>query len=99
MDDAATNLRPKSSLVRSHVRTMALAAGFTEAGLVAIPYAAGERDAERFAAWVRSGRAGTYLPLPHPPPDGVSKCPLTSLKYECTPRTRKARHDLRVTSV
>jgi epoxyqueuosine reductase len=44
---------------RDEVRAFALAAGFTEASLVALPYAAEERDAERFAAWVRSGRAGT----------------------------------------
>ena len=49
---------------------MALAAGFTEAGLVAIPYAAGERDAERFAAWVRSGRAGTMQYLERTGDDG-----------------------------
>jgi epoxyqueuosine reductase len=50
---------PATALTRDGARTLALAAGFTEAGLVAIPYAAEERDAERFAAWVGSGRAGT----------------------------------------
>jgi epoxyqueuosine reductase len=52
------------------VRTLALAAGFTEAGLVAIPYAAEERDAERFAAWVREGRAGTMRYLERTGEDG-----------------------------
>jgi epoxyqueuosine reductase len=33
--------------------------GFTEAGLVALPHANQERDAERFEEWVRAGRAGT----------------------------------------
>ncbi len=46
-------------LAREAARALALAAGFTEAGLVAIPYAEEERDASRFADWVRAGRAGT----------------------------------------
>ena len=53
---------PSSSearLARDEARTLALAAGFTDAGLVAIPYADEERDAKRFADWVRAGRAGT----------------------------------------
>ena len=40
-------------------RTLALGAGFAEAGLVALPYEAETRDAARFRAWVRQGRAGT----------------------------------------
>jgi len=51
-------------------RELALAAGFTEAGLVALPYAAEARDAERFAAWVRSGRAGTMQYLERTGEDG-----------------------------
>ncbi len=46
-------------LAREETRALALAAGFTEAGLVGIPYADEERDAERFTGWVRAGRAGT----------------------------------------
>ena len=46
-------------LARDDVREVALAAGFSDAGLVAIPYVNEERDAARFAAWVRAGRAGT----------------------------------------
>jgi epoxyqueuosine reductase len=57
-------------LVRETAREIALAAGFTEAGLVAIPYAAEERDAERFAAWVRAGRAGTMHYLERTGDDG-----------------------------
>jgi epoxyqueuosine reductase len=46
-------------LSREHARTLALEAGFTEAGLVALPHANQERDAARFEEWVRAGRAGT----------------------------------------
>src|SRR5208337_3939363 len=59
-----------TALTREGARTLALAAGFTEAGLVAIPYAAEKRDAERFAAWVRSGRAGTMQYLERTGEDG-----------------------------
>ena len=55
---------------RDAARKLALATGFTEAGLVAIPYAAEERDAERFAAWVRAGRAGTMRYLARTGEDG-----------------------------
>jgi len=41
------------------VRALALSVGFTEAGLVALPYASEDRDAARFAEWVAAGRAGT----------------------------------------
>jgi epoxyqueuosine reductase len=45
-------------LAREEARELALAAGFAEAGLVALPYADDERDAARFSDWVREGRAG-----------------------------------------
>jgi len=48
-----------SGLSREWARSMALAAGFTEAGLVALPHAAEEREAKRFADWIGAGRAGT----------------------------------------
>ena len=51
-------------------RQLALDVGFTEASLVAIPYAAEKRDAGRFAAWVRSGRAGTMRYLERTGEDG-----------------------------
>jgi hypothetical protein len=41
------------------VRAWALEAGFTEAGLVSLPYADEARDAKRFEQWVKAGRAGT----------------------------------------
>ena len=40
-------------------RAFALDAGFQEAGVVALPYDAETRDAERFREWVAAGRAGT----------------------------------------
>jgi epoxyqueuosine reductase len=58
------------SLIARQARALALAAGFTEAGLVAIPYATEERDAGRFAAWVREGRAGTMRYLERRTEDG-----------------------------
>ena len=67
---AAPAVKAGREVVRDAAREVALAAGFTEAGLVAIPYAAEERDAERFAAWVRSGRAGTMQYLKRTGEDG-----------------------------
>lgn len=46
-------------LLPEEARAFALEAGFDEAGLVALPYEAEERDAERFREWVGAGRAGT----------------------------------------
>jgi epoxyqueuosine reductase len=46
-------------LALEQARTFALEAGFQEAGLVALPYDAEARDAERFREWVAAGRAGT----------------------------------------
>ena len=50
--EASTGLSP------AEVRALALEAGFTEAGLVALPHAAEERDAARFEEWVRAGARG-----------------------------------------
>lgn len=47
------------NLTREQVRALALGAGFSEAGLVALPHANGERDAERFSEWVGAGCAGS----------------------------------------
>jgi len=46
-------------LHRKYVHTLAMHAGFSEAGLVALPYINDVRDAERFTAWIRTGRSGT----------------------------------------
>jgi epoxyqueuosine reductase len=40
-------------------QTLALEAGFSEAGVTAVPQDTAERDAERFEQWVRAGKAGT----------------------------------------
>ena len=55
----APALFPEAHLTAEQTRALALAAGFTEAGLVALPYANEDRDAERFTGWVRAGCAGT----------------------------------------
>jgi len=46
-------------LTLEQARTLALEVGFTEAGLVALPYRAEERDAVRFEEWVRAGRSAS----------------------------------------
>ncbi|MGO9325789.1 MAG: tRNA epoxyqueuosine(34) reductase QueG [Terracidiphilus sp.] len=46
-------------LTLKQARAFALDVGFQEAGLVALPYEAEARDAERFREWVAKGRAGT----------------------------------------
>ena len=46
-------------LRRKEARALALSVGFAEAGLVALPYAAEDRDAARFGKWVQAGKAGT----------------------------------------
>ncbi len=50
---------PAPCLTAGRARALALAAGFAEAGLVALPHADEARDAARFEEWVRAGRAGT----------------------------------------
>jgi epoxyqueuosine reductase len=49
---------------------MALDAGFSEAGLVGLPYEAEARDAGRFREWVGKGRAGTMRYLERKTEDG-----------------------------
>jgi epoxyqueuosine reductase len=65
-----TTAIPASGLTRERVRTIALASEFAEAGLVALPYAAETRDAERFRNWVDAGRAGTMRYLERRTADG-----------------------------
>lgn len=48
-----------SALESALVRQLALAAGFDDAGLVALPHTHIERDATRFESWIDAGRAGT----------------------------------------
>jgi epoxyqueuosine reductase len=47
------------SLRRGEVQRLAQQAGFDDAGVVALPHAEAERDADRFERWVNAGRAGT----------------------------------------
>ena len=47
------------ALGREATRALAMACGFSDAGLVALPHAQSERDAGRFEAWVEDGRAGS----------------------------------------
>ena len=61
MPDPASNPSAPAinGLTRDLSRALALESGFTEAGVVALPYPAAERDAARFEAWVEEGSAGT----------------------------------------
>jgi epoxyqueuosine reductase len=49
----------KTRLKRDQIRVLAHEAGFSEAGLVALPHTHETRDAERYKSWVTAGRAGT----------------------------------------
>ena len=68
MGDRSANSEPV--LTREQARASALEAGFQEAGLVALPYEAEERDAARFREWVAAGRAGTMGYLKRRSEDG-----------------------------
>ena len=57
-------------LTREVARSLALEAGFAEAGLVALPHAAEALDAARFAEWIEAGRAGTMGYLSRTNEDG-----------------------------
>jgi epoxyqueuosine reductase len=57
-------------LTASRMRELAREAGFSEAGVAALPYAHEERDAERFREWVSEGRAGTMRYLERSGEDG-----------------------------
>lgn len=50
-------------VARDVLRDLALEAGFTEAGVLALPYENAPRDAERFEEWIRAGRAGAMAYL------------------------------------
>ena len=52
-------------------RVLALAAGFDEASLVALPHPEEARDAARFEAWIGAGRAGTMQYLERRSDDGA----------------------------
>ena len=50
--------REATTLEREAARTLALQAGFSDAGAVALPHAQDQRNAERFENWIGAGRAG-----------------------------------------
>ena len=58
------------ALHREQVRAIAIDAGFSEAGLVALPYEKESRDADRFREWIGKGRAGTMSYLERKTDDG-----------------------------
>ena len=59
-----------SRLNLEQARIMAHEAGFSEAGLAALPYPDEARDAARFEEWVREGRAGSMHYLARSAEDG-----------------------------
>jgi len=68
--DEAINRELKMGLAHRDARAAAMDAGFSDAGLVALPYAAEARDAGRFREWVRKGHAGTMRYLERRTDDG-----------------------------
>jgi epoxyqueuosine reductase len=59
-----------AGLKHGRARRLAQETGFTEAGLVALPYAETARDASRFTQWIGLGRAGTMRYLERMDEDG-----------------------------
>ena len=60
MVEQTSNPAVEASLLNvDEARLIALEAGFTEAGVVALPHAKEARDAKRFSEWLTAGRAGT----------------------------------------
>jgi epoxyqueuosine reductase len=68
-DDVKNRLR-KLGLAYRDVQAMAKDAGFSDAGVVALPYEGEARDAGRFREWVSKGRAGTMHYLERRTDDG-----------------------------
>jgi epoxyqueuosine reductase len=61
---------PAPRLNLEEARVLAREAGFSEAGLVALPHADEARDAARFEEWVGAGRSGTMHYLAQTAEDG-----------------------------
>ena len=59
-----------SALDLAQVQALAVDLGFAEAGVVALPHADEERDAERFEEWLSAGHAGTMHYLARADDDG-----------------------------
>ena len=81
MPDQAHNAESSTRLALKDVRALAKDAGFTEAGLVALPYEAEARDAGRFREWLRMGRAGTMRYLEGKTEDGQFKRERVSVPF------------------
>lgn len=79
--------RTDTSLNASRTREVALACGFSEAGVVSLPYPAEERDATRFEQWIDAGRAGTMRYLERTGEDGRLVRSRTAIPF---PWTRSA---------
>jgi epoxyqueuosine reductase len=50
--------KPKPFISKNVAQALAVNAGFDDAGVVAIPHAHTDRDAERYTYWIQKGRAG-----------------------------------------
>ena len=59
-----------ASLNAKRARALALDCGFSEAGVISLPYAAAERDGQRFEQWIEAGRAGAMGYLQRTAEDG-----------------------------
>ncbi len=57
MENDVPNLKVR--LKRDQLRALCCEAGFSDAGLVALPHANETRDAERYQSWIAAGRAGS----------------------------------------
>ena len=70
-DQSVSRLESSSAtLSADEIRSLARAAGFDEAGLVALPYVDASRDAARYEQWVQAGHAGTMQYLERTRDDG-----------------------------
>lgn len=68
--ESSSNSSSAATFTRERARTVARDVGFSEAGLVALPYAEEARDASRFEQWIDAGRAGTMRYLERRSDDG-----------------------------
>lgn len=59
MDSKPTSLDRAAAFESAAASELAQECGFTNAGLVALPYAEASRDANRFTTWIDSGHAGS----------------------------------------
>ncbi len=66
----SANINNAVGLTAALARSLAREAGFADAGVAALPHRSESRDAERFRAWVRDGRAGSMHYLERTAEDG-----------------------------